>query len=125
LNTSCLPVDVVSQAIADHYTKAGAARCILPDQSDSQTACLVASSRKTDAQDEVSTGRRGGAVMFSNQTAFGKIPALAPVYDVDLFHSCYVYPKARLFGVAALRFDIARLARNFALANHKNQQSGC
>jgi hexosaminidase len=48
-------------------------------------------------------------------------PAIAPVYDVDLFHSCYVYPKARLFGVAALRFDIARLARNFSLANHKNQ----
>jgi hexosaminidase len=48
-------------------------------------------------------------------------PAMAPVYDVDLFHGCYVYPKARLSGVAALRFDIARLARNFALANHKNQ----
>jgi hexosaminidase len=48
-------------------------------------------------------------------------PAVAPVYDVDLFHSCYVYPKALLNGVAALRFDIARLARNFAFANHKNQ----
>ena len=48
-------------------------------------------------------------------------PAVAPAYDVDLFHSCYVYPKAPLSGVAALRFDIARLARNFALANHKNQ----
>jgi hexosaminidase len=48
-------------------------------------------------------------------------PATAPVYDVDLLHSCYVYPKARLDGVAALKFDIARLARNFALANHKNQ----
>ncbi len=48
-------------------------------------------------------------------------PARAPVYDVDLFHSCYVYPKARLLGVMALRFNIARLARNFDLANHKNQ----
>ena len=48
-------------------------------------------------------------------------PATAPVYDVDLLHSCYIYPKALLSGVAALRFDIARLARNFALANHKNQ----
>jgi hexosaminidase len=48
-------------------------------------------------------------------------PATAPAYDVDLFNSCYVYPKARLDGVAALKFDIARLARNFALANHKNQ----
>jgi hexosaminidase len=48
-------------------------------------------------------------------------PAVAPVYDVDLLHSCYIYPKAPLSGVAALRFDIARLARNFSLANHKNQ----
>jgi hexosaminidase len=48
-------------------------------------------------------------------------PAVAPVYDVDLFHSCYVYPRARMIGVAALRFEIARLARNFALANHKNE----
>ena len=48
-------------------------------------------------------------------------PAIAPVYDVDLLHSCYIYSKAPLSGVAALRFDIARLARNFALANHKNQ----
>jgi hexosaminidase len=48
-------------------------------------------------------------------------PAVAPVYDVDLFQSCYIYPKALLSGVTALQFDVARLARNFALANHKNQ----
>jgi hexosaminidase len=48
-------------------------------------------------------------------------PAVAPAYDVDLFHRCYVYPKALLNGVAALRVDIARLARNFALANRRNQ----
>lgn len=48
-------------------------------------------------------------------------PASAPVYDVDLLDSCYIYPNALLNGVTALRFDIARLARNFALANHKNQ----
>ena len=48
-------------------------------------------------------------------------PAIAPVYDVDLLQSCYVYPAAPLSGVVALRVDIARLARNFALANHKNQ----
>src|SRR6202011_3298674 len=48
-------------------------------------------------------------------------PATAPVYDMDLLRSCYVYPKARLDGVAALKFDIARLARNFDLANRKNQ----
>jgi len=48
-------------------------------------------------------------------------PAAAPVYDVDLLHSCYVYPKALLSGVTTLRFAIVRLARNFALANRKNQ----
>ena len=48
-------------------------------------------------------------------------PATAPVYDVDLLQSCYVYPKAPLSGVAALGFNIARLARNFGLANRKNQ----
>jgi hexosaminidase len=48
-------------------------------------------------------------------------PATGPAYDVDLFHSCYVYPKALLNGVTALRFNIARLARNYGLANHKNQ----
>ena len=48
-------------------------------------------------------------------------PATEPVYDVDLLQSCYVYPKAPLDGVTTLRFDIARLARNFGLANHKNQ----
>jgi hexosaminidase len=40
---------------------------------------------------------------------------------VDLLHSCYIYPKALLSGVTTLRFAIARLARNFALANRKNQ----
>ena len=48
-------------------------------------------------------------------------PATAPVYDVDLLQSCYVYPKAPLSGVASLRLDTARLARNFGLANRKNQ----
>ena len=48
-------------------------------------------------------------------------PAAEPVYDVDLLQSCYIYPNAPLGRVAALRFDIARLARNFALANRKNQ----
>jgi hexosaminidase len=45
-------------------------------------------------------------------------PAAAPVYDMDVFHSCYVYPKALLDGAQALRFDIARLARNYGLANN-------
>ncbi len=48
-------------------------------------------------------------------------PAVAPVFNVNLLNSCYIYPKALLTDVTALRFDIARLARNFGLANRKNQ----
>lgn len=48
-------------------------------------------------------------------------PAVAPVFNVNLLDSCYIYPKALLTDVTALRFDIARLPRNFGLANRKNQ----
>jgi hexosaminidase len=47
-------------------------------------------------------------------------PAIAPVYNVDLLNACYIYPRAP-GGVTALELSIARLARNFGLANHKNQ----
>jgi hexosaminidase len=40
-----------------------------------------------------------------------------PVYNVDLFHSCWIYPQARLDGVTAIRVDAARLARNYGLAH--------
>src|SRR5262249_29371025 len=45
-------------------------------------------------------------------------PATAPVYDMDVFHACYVYPKAFLSGARALGLDIARLPRNYGLANN-------
>jgi len=45
-------------------------------------------------------------------------PAAAPVYDMDVFHSCYVYPKAFVTGARAFSFDIARLPRNYGLANN-------
>ncbi len=48
-------------------------------------------------------------------------PAIAPVFNVNLLNSCYIHPKAWLKDVAALRVDIARLPRNFGLANRKNQ----
>ena len=44
--------------------------------------------------------------------------AAAPVYDMDVFHSCYVYPKAFVTGARAFSFDIARLPRNYGLANN-------
>jgi hexosaminidase len=48
-------------------------------------------------------------------------PATAPVYDVDLFYSCYIYPDALLDGVASLEVDIGRLARNYGLAHEKDK----
>ena len=45
-------------------------------------------------------------------------PASAPVYDMDVFHACYVYPKAFMTGARAFSFDIARLPRNYGLANN-------
>jgi hexosaminidase len=48
-------------------------------------------------------------------------PGAAPVFNVNLLNSCYIYPKALLTDVTALGFDIARLPRNFGLANRKNQ----
>jgi hexosaminidase len=42
---------------------------------------------------------------------------LAPVYNVDVFDSCWVYPQARLDGIAAVHVEAARLPRNYALAH--------
>ena len=47
--------------------------------------------------------------------------AVAPVFNVNLLNSCYIHPKALLSDVTALQVDIARLPRNFGLANRKNQ----
>jgi hexosaminidase len=38
-----------------------------------------------------------------------------------LFKSCFVFADATLANVTTLQVDIARLPRNFALANHKDQ----
>lgn len=48
-------------------------------------------------------------------------PAVTPVFNVNLLNSCYIHPKALLTDVTSLRFNIARLPRNFGLANRKNQ----
>ena len=40
-----------------------------------------------------------------------------PVYNVDLFYACWTYPQARLDGIAGIRVDAARLARNYGLAH--------
>ncbi|KAF1722770.1 beta-N-acetylhexosaminidase [Pseudoxanthomonas wuyuanensis] len=44
-----------------------------------------------------------------------------PVYNVDLFYACWTYPQARLDGIAAIRIDAARLARNYGLAHDQSK----
>lgn len=44
-------------------------------------------------------------------------PAKSPVYNIDIFNSCWIYPEVRLDGVGTIAVDYARLARNYGLAN--------
>lgn len=44
-----------------------------------------------------------------------------PVYDIDLFTSCWRYPKAPLDGITGIRIEAARLARNYGLAHEKSK----
>ncbi len=44
-------------------------------------------------------------------------PAASPVYDVDIFHDCFVYPSANLQGISTLSVESAILARNYGLAH--------
>ncbi|MGC1548886.1 MAG: family 20 glycosylhydrolase [Rhodanobacter sp.] len=42
--------------------------------------------------------------------------SLAPVYAINVFDTCQLYPKARLDDVVAIHVDAVRLERNYALA---------
>ncbi|MFT4248190.1 MAG: family 20 glycosylhydrolase [Pseudomonas sp.] len=44
-----------------------------------------------------------------------------PVYDINVFDACWIYPQARLDGIVALRVDAARLARNYGLAHDQSK----
>nr|WP_234416266.1 family 20 glycosylhydrolase [Xanthomonas fragariae] len=44
-----------------------------------------------------------------------------PVYNVDLFHACRIYPQARLDGIGAIRIEGARLPNNFGLAHEQSK----
>ena len=48
-------------------------------------------------------------------------PAVSPVYDIDLFNDCFVYPQARLDGIRSIDIDVARLARNYGLAHDQSK----
>jgi hexosaminidase len=43
--------------------------------------------------------------------------SLAPVYSINVFDSCQLYPATRLDGVTAIHVDAVRLERNYALAH--------
>jgi hexosaminidase len=45
------------------------------------------------------------------------VTATAPVFNVNLFDACWVYPKARLDGVTRIEVAAARLPRNYGLAH--------
>lgn len=44
-----------------------------------------------------------------------------PVYNVDLFRACRLYPQARLDGIGAIRIEAARLPNNFGLAHEQSK----
>lgn len=48
-------------------------------------------------------------------------PATAPVYDIDIFDDCFVYPQADLDGIGSVSVDVARLARNYGLAHDQSK----
>ncbi len=44
-----------------------------------------------------------------------------PVYNVDLFHACWIVPQIRLNNIQAIHIDAARLARNYGLAHDQSK----
>ncbi len=48
-------------------------------------------------------------------------PATSPVYDIDIFDDCFVYPQARLDGITSIDLDTARLSRNYGLAHDQSK----
>ncbi|MGH8157500.1 MAG: beta-N-acetylhexosaminidase [Rhodanobacter sp.] len=45
--------------------------------------------------------------------------SLAPVYSINVFNSCQLYPATPMDGVAAIHVDAVRLERNYALAHEQ------
>jgi hexosaminidase len=43
--------------------------------------------------------------------------SMAPVYAINVFDNCQQYPSALLDGVGSIHVDVARVARNYALAH--------
>ena len=45
--------------------------------------------------------------------------SLAPVYSINVFNSCQLYPATPMEGVTAIHVDAVRLERNYALAHEQ------
>ncbi|MDF3983191.1 family 20 glycosylhydrolase [Luteibacter sp. PPL554] len=79
-------------------------------------------------RDHLLTRRNGEFLKCADGDLGLRLPLLPDIgdpagatYDVDLFHSCWVYPKAPLDGVTRVRVEAARLARNYGLAHDQSK----
>nr|WP_246130429.1 family 20 glycosylhydrolase [Nitrospirillum amazonense] len=85
---------------------------------------VLAAPRRYDLTAEALRTRQSGELQACPQGEMGlRIPLTpdattkGPVFNVNLFDACWVYPKARLDGVTTLTVNAARLARNYGLAH--------
>ncbi|TWB13688.1 hexosaminidase [Nitrospirillum amazonense] len=85
---------------------------------------MLAAPRRYDLAAEALRTRQSGELAACPQGEMGlRIPLTpdaatrSPVFNVNLFDACWVYPKARLNGVTALTVQAARLPRNYGLAH--------
>nr|WP_184799826.1 family 20 glycosylhydrolase [Nitrospirillum iridis] len=90
----------------------------------SDTGQLLAAPRHYDLTAEALRTRQSGELAACPQGEMGlRVPLTpdatgrSPVFNVNLFDTCWVYPKARLDGVTGIMVRAARLARNYGLAH--------
>ncbi|WP_252181074.1 family 20 glycosylhydrolase [Azospirillum sp. B4] len=90
----------------------------------SDTGQRLAAPRRYELSAEALRTRQSGELAACPEGEMGlRIPLTpdattrGPVFNVNLFDACWVYPKARLDGVTALTVQAARLPRNYGLAH--------
>lgn len=92
-------------------------RLAAPRKFDFSTASLL-----TRKGNELHTCYGGGFGLRMPLTADAIAPS--PVYNADIFHNCYVYPKAPLDNIVSVSVDVGLLPRHYGLAHeaHKVKQ---
>ncbi|MDZ5645757.1 family 20 glycosylhydrolase [Nitrospirillum sp. BR 11828] len=90
----------------------------------SEAGQVLAAPRRYELTAEALRTRQSGELQACPQGEMGlRVPLTpdattkGPVFNVNLFDACWVYPKARLDGVTTLTVNAARLARNYGLAH--------